>query len=243
MIRALAVLAVLAAIVAIGAAFAPASLLAQRVADASGGLVRLADARGTVWSGEATLSGRDGRWSLPVRWRLEALPLLRGEAKLELLPADAAPGLRGRLTARGGTLDARDVEASVPAAALPLPGGVAASGEVRVAADALRVGGGRDEGTLRLDWPQARIAVDGIGPLDLGTATATLAADGTRWRGPLRVRGGMLHVDGEASVDAGGADIALSIVPQPHAPRVLRQWLPPADATGAVKLRLAPRFR
>jgi hypothetical protein len=59
----------------------------------------------------------------------------------------------------------------------------------------------------------------------------------------VQARGGALVADGEAIVDSAGADISLTLVPQPDAPAALRSLLGPADAQGAVRLRATPRFR
>lgn len=236
-------LAAIFVVLAIAAALAPASLLADRVAQASRGELRLVDAQGTVWDGRARLVDAAGRWSLPLAWQLAAVPLVRGEAHFDVRAADAGPGARASIVARDGTVQARDVDVTFPAGALRLPAGVVAAGDVRLTSEAAVVGAGRNEGTLRIEWTRARLAVPGVPPLDLGTAQATLAADGERWRGPVQARGGAAVIDGDVSVDAAGADVTLAIVPQPAAPEAVRQWLGPADAQGVVRLRASPRFR
>lgn len=229
------------AVVAVAvAAFAPASLLAALVADVTRGELRLANARGTAWNGAADAVVGGGRWTLPVTWTLAPLALLNGEASIALRSPD---GGSADVVVRDGTIVARNVALAFPAQALRLPAGTAAGGELRVTADALTLAPDRHEGRLRIEWARARLALPGAGAVALGTASATLAGEGAKWRGPLEARGGALVVDGEASVDRAGADVTLAIVPQPDAPQALRAALDAADVQGVVRLNLRPRFR
>lgn len=103
-------------------AFAPAGWLAQGVASASGGRVQLADARGTVWRGDAllVLSGgsgsRDAVW-LPERlgWRLAPAWLglaatftqpgrMPGEVSLRWLPGWGTSRVQVQTTSGDGVL-------------------------------------------------------------------------------------------------------------------------------------------
>jgi hypothetical protein len=205
--------------------------------------VRLANARGTLWSGAAEIVVANGRWTLPVAWQLEAWPLLRGEARIALRPLDGAAGNTADVVVRDGAIEARDVSLAMPAAALDLPAGVSAGGELRVTSHALTLATNLHQGNVRVDWIRPRIALPGVGVVDLGAASATLAGEGARWRGPVEARGGALVVDGEAIVDGMGADLSLALVPQPGAQAALRALLGPADAQGTVRLRATPRFR
>ena len=72
--RAVAVLVALVLLAAALAALAPATLIDARVAARTRDRVRLAEASGTVWSGEGTLADAAGRWRLPVSWRLGGFP-------------------------------------------------------------------------------------------------------------------------------------------------------------------------
>lgn len=238
MMRFVAWLVGLAAVAVLAFAFAPASLIAPRIEAASHGGLRLVEPEGRAWNGSALLASRDGRARLPVAWRLAPTSLLRGEAQVQFV----APGaLRANVVARDATLEARDVDAAFPLALLSLPPGVEAGGDVRVASDLMVLRPDRHEGRARVEWQRARLSMPGVPSLDLGTVTATLAADGTRWRGPVQARGGNVLVDGEAIVDANGADLALRLTPQAGA-EFLRGLGAP-DAQGAIALRFAPRFR
>lgn len=241
--RALAWLAGLVVVAAVCAAFAPAGLVGALVAEATRGELRLANARGTAWDGAADVVTADGRWTVPATWRLEALALLRGEARIALRPSEGANGVRADVVARGGRIEARDVAIDIAAASLRMPPGVYAGGEVRITTDALAHGPERNEGSVRVAWTRARLALPAVGSFDLGTVSATLTGDGTVWRGPVQARGGVLVVDGEARIDRTGTDLRLAVVPQPDAPPLLRATLGAPDAQGVVRLDLRGRFR
>lgn len=243
MMRALAGMAALLVVVAMATVFAPASLIATRIDHATGGTVRVVQASGRLWHGQASLTGADGRWRLPVAWRLAAWPLLRGEVRLDLVPVAQWPPLRGRIAVHGDTLAARAVDVRVPMLAFKLPPGVAAAGDLHLTTDSAVARTDGHDGAVRLEWRHARLALVGGPVVDLGTATLTLAAAGKRWHGPLSARGGEVVVDGDVGVDANGADATMTIVVQPGAPEALRQRLGPADANGAVRLTFSPRFR
>jgi hypothetical protein len=241
--RALAWLAGLVVLAAVCAAFAPAALVGALVAEATRGELRLANARGTAWNGAADVVAADGRWTVPATWRLDALPLLRGEARVALRPPEGAAGARADVVARGGRIEAHDVAVDIPAASLRMPPGVLAGGEVRLRADSLVHAPERNEGSVRVEWTRARLALPAVGSFDLGTVSATLAGDGATWRGPVQARGGVLVVDGEARIDRAGSDLRLAVVPQPDAPPLLRAALGVPDAQGVVRLDLRGRFR
>jgi hypothetical protein len=243
MLRALTWIAGFVLLAAVGAAFAPASLVVDRLAQASGGAVRAATTAGTVWRGRATLTDAAGRVQLPVAWRLDPWPLLGGEVRLELEPVRPWPAIRGQVIATAHALAVRDLEATLPAGAFALPAGVRAGGELRILAPDAAWVEGAPRGTLRAEWRHARVALPGAFPLDLGTASVTLAAESARWSGPVQARGGYLTVDGKLDVDRAGVDLDLAIAPQPGAPAALRQVLGPPDASGVVRWRAAPRFR
>ena len=238
--RVLAFVAGLGVVAAIVVAFAPASLVAFYVADSTRGELRLVEARGTVWNGSGDVATAGGQWSVPVAWTLRPLPLLRGEA---LVALRSPGGGTADVVVRDGSVAIRDVALALPAQVLRLPAGTTAGGELRLTSPMATLGTQRQEGSLRVEWTRARIVLPGVGPVDLGTATATLGGDGTRWHGPVQARGGQLDVDGEASIDRTGADVSLALVPRSGAPDALRALLGPPDAQGAVRWRATPRFR
>jgi general secretion pathway protein N len=218
-------------------------MLAPQVERASGGRLRMVDPSGSVWHGSAHLVDARGRTRLPVAWRLDPVSMLRGTPHAVLERTGPGPGIGAELTWRGDAIEARALDATLPASMVAPAAGVNVGGEINATSERMSVGRTAHEGSVRLEWPRARLELPAAGALDLGTVTATLTAEQARWRGPLQARGGAIHADGEASVDANGADIDLTIVPQPGLPAGVRQALKAPDGTGTLRLRLAPRFR
>ena len=147
-------------------AFAPARWLAAVVADASGGQVQLAEARGTVWDGSARLVLTGGHGSteaaaLPgrVAWRLQ--PLWNGAvAQLRAECCTPRPlDLRARWHASGWQLLVGDGVSEWPAtllAGLGTPWNtLQLDGEVRLATRGLSV-----------EWVEGRPRVDGRAELE-----------------------------------------------------------------------------
>jgi len=142
----------LLAVGAVMAVLAPAQWLADRIRAATAEHVELADASGSIWSGQATLVLTSGdarastRTSLPdpVRWTLAFWPLLKGTIEVTLTHPSA---LSQPLTART-TLDKRT---ELGPAALRLPA-------------AMLIGLGapwntiRPSGVLLLSWDRLSIA-------------------------------------------------------------------------------------
>src|SRR6478609_12247764 len=112
--RAAFVLLVLVLLVVAFAIEAPATLLDRRIDGASGGVLRLADARGTVWAGRGTLADARGRWRLPLGWRSDPVALLAGRLAVTLVPT-APDEPRGRVTIGEQELGATDLELRLPA--------------------------------------------------------------------------------------------------------------------------------
>jgi len=172
--RAVAVLVALVLVVAAFAALAPATLIDARIGALTRDRVRLAQAHGTVWSGEGTLGDVAGRWRVPVSWRLNPAALLRGAFDVTLVPRAQAVA-RGSVVAQDGTLALSNLHVEAPAAALesawnkaPVP---QLDGELAIDAPAFRSDGLRGDGTLAVRWQRARAALVGA-TLDLGSVEA-----------------------------------------------------------------------
>src|SRR5512141_2656958 len=122
--RWLSLLAAVAAVVAVAAVrLAPAALVDVCAARMTGDRLRLERADGTVWQGRGILAA--GTAKLPIAWRLDAWPLLRGEFRLHVLPDAPSPAgsPRADLAIVGDRVAIRDAEVTLPASLL-----VAASG-------------------------------------------------------------------------------------------------------------------
>ena len=242
-------IALAAALIAVAAlaAFAPASLVDARLASATGGTVRLAEAEGTLWQGRGVLGGPDGRWRAPVAWTLDVAPLLRGVASLAFGSADA-PDLRGSATAQRDRVVIESLDATLPGAmlaALDPAANLAAGGEVKVRATTLPLGPVPGQGTIDADWSNARMRIGGL-RVDLGTVTLRLAAQGESLGGPVSSQGGDVGVDGSVTLREGRLDAQLRLTPGAAASPELRNALASlgaADAQGAVALRVGRTLR
>jgi hypothetical protein len=216
-----AIVVVFVAIVLLAAAalaLAPASLVAPSIAKLTSSHVALADVRGTVWNGQATLVGDDGA-RIPLAWTTERLPLARGEVRVHLVAPDAAHGPRGDIEWNSGRVAARNVSFTLPAAwiangvAKSLPVGVA--GDVGIAIDALDWSSAAARGDVRIGWRNARIEAPGALSLELGNVTAHLAGDGNQLAGPIANDGGELAVTGNiAARPDGGGEANLLLTPR-----------------------------
>src|SRR4029077_3236263 len=113
----------------------PATLVNPLLENASRGNLSLAEAEGTVWNGRGTLDVRTAA-RIPLAWRLDPLPLVKGEAHVTLVPP-TPPGSapRADVVARSGAIAVHAVDATLPAellTALSARAGVKLSGVVRV---------------------------------------------------------------------------------------------------------------
>lgn len=221
--RAAFVLLVLALLVAAFAVEAPATLLDRRIEQATGGVVRLADARGTVWSGRGTLADARGRWRIPLGWRSDPVALLTGRLAVTLVPASADEP-RGVVTVGEQELGASDLAVRLPAgvfesvwAGNPAP---RFDGRLVVTTPSWRRIGTRIDGALDARWENARVSLGGLS-LALGTVDAAARpADSGATRVALRNRGGDVAIDGEAIVQDDGVrlDARLASAPGLAAP-------------------------
>jgi hypothetical protein len=227
-------------------AFAPAALVDARLAAATRGQVRLAGAEGTLWHGRGTAVIGDDTARVPVAWRLEPWPLLRGEARIALEPAaDEVGAPRGSVTLGWGRTQVDALAWSLPAGAFaavaPMPG-LAAGGVIDVRVEGLAYADRIERGSVRIEWRNARLAMAGQPALALGTVAAALSARDGGLSGPLTARDGSIRIDGDATLAPGSARLGARLVPTPSAGAAERAALaklgtPAAD--GSVSLSLA----
>jgi general secretion pathway protein N len=219
--RPVAILAAVVGVAAIAAAWlAPATLVDSRLARLTGGGVRLEEAEGTVWRARGVLVAGTAR--MPVAWRLEAWPLLRGELHVHLLP-DATPvsgAPRADIAIAADRVELRNVDATFPAAllgAFGTPGNSwAAGGDLHLSATALNWAPPSSDGEADLEWRRATLgAVGGPGSLDVGDVSLVLRAEGDRLFGPISNAGGELAVRGEITYrPTEGTDVSLLLTPR-----------------------------
>ena len=217
--RAAVLFAMLAFAVAIAAAWlAPAALLDTRIAGATGGTVRLAETAGTVWNGRGSLVAMATR--VPIAWRIDCWPLLRGVLRVRLMPGTGATTPRATIEADFDTLAFHDVDVTLPVqvfGATLAPYGVeSVAGEIRLVADAIEWTPGAGRGEARVLWHAARVAFAGSAtPLDLGDVRTLLTANGNALSGPVTNEGGDLALRGEWALRAhDSVQLALHVAPR-----------------------------
>ena len=128
-LRALVLLAAVALAVAIaGAWLAPAALLDPRIARATGGVLRLADASGTLRQGRGSVVA--GATRIPVAWRVDFWPLLRGVVRVRLVSGTGAATPRATIALATDSIALRDVDVTLPAEVIAATLGHAATGSV-----------------------------------------------------------------------------------------------------------------
>lgn len=237
-------LVLLAVFVAAVACFAPATLVDRELAARTGGQLRLADASGTMWRGRGALVPSNGRWSIPVAWKLDPLALVA-----RVVDAELTDGASGRLRITTDSATFMNVRAAAPARVLgTFPGGerTRIGGELGLRADQLTLAADRGGGSVALEWRNARVGVPGFPTVDLGTVTGTLAARGIALAGPVTSRDGEVAVTGDLSLQPQRIDATLRLQPSAGADRELRDALArvgPADASGAVVVRVQRDLR
>ena len=200
----------------------PASVVASRAAQATGGQVRVANATGTVWHGSARvdIATRVATITLDeVRWNFLPSRLLGGRA------AYAVDARMGGFTAQAEAArsplqwQVRDLRANGDASALaaffPLGAAWQPVGAIAIEAPHLAWDGERTSGEATAEWRDAALALSQVRPLgswraraqDEGSAMKiTLATT----KGPLRLsgsgtlaKGGRLAFSGEARAEPG----------------------------------------
>jgi hypothetical protein len=213
------IVAAVAGVAAIVAAWlAPAALVDSRLAQITGGRVRLADTEGTVWRARGDLVA--GRARMPIAWRLEAWPLLRGELHIHLVPdtSTVSDSPRAGIAIADGRVSLRDVDASFPATLFAAAAGTSwvLGGNLRVKATAINWTPPSSNGEAKIQWRQARLAaVQSTASLDLGDVSLPLKADGDRLFGPVSNDGGDLSVRGDLAFRAAqGVEVSLLLTPR-----------------------------
>lgn len=199
----------LAAYLAALAVLAPATLIDVRLQGMGEGTLRLAEARGSLWSGDGWIEVRDahGRAGIARRlsWRVLPVSLLRGHlvAEVELEQA----GQRFPVSLSLSRVELGGVHLRLPAAALslgmPRLGPLRLTGEVRVDIARLTLERGSVRGEATLQWHAAGSALTPVAPL--GDYEVRFKADGSAVHGALRTLQGPLQLEGTGSWSSGAA--------------------------------------
>jgi len=178
-------------------AMLPASIVARWIA--MPGVLELADARGTLWSGSARAVATSAQLD-NLRWRFEPLRLAAGRLAFTVDAYGTGLEGHGRIDRGFGALEVRDLHVRGDAAALAAFAPLAASwqpdGRLTLDAPAIAWDGREARGTARLEWHDAAIALSSVRPL--GSYRAEARADG----GPVKIA--VTTLDGALRVTGSG---------------------------------------
>lgn len=209
-------------------AMAPATLLDARLAQASDGRVRLAEARGTLWVGSGRLEVRDadGRsaYSSALAWRFRPASFLRTRLVYDV--ALGRPAVRFRLAASPSRVELAGIDVQFPAGVLgltvPKLGVLDLSGDLRLKARDLIVGPGYLQGDATLQWLDAGSSLSPVSPL--GRYELRVDGKGASGQALLRTLQGPLSLDGKAEWRPG---LAPRLAATAHVPPRYRDKLSP----------------
>jgi general secretion pathway protein N len=203
------------------AAFAPATLLDRRLAYATAGKLRLADAEGTVWQGRGLVVDGGGRFAIPVAWRTSRSQLLRGTLAVELQPVGGTTTPTGLVQLGNDRLSLQSLAVEAPARALastlPARGMPVLGGTVTISAPSFASGNGAATGTLAARWRGARLVVGDV-VADVGTVELALAPQGSGLGGRLSSSGGDLRVEGTVTIAGRNLGVDATVTPQATVP-------------------------
>lgn len=201
----------------------PATLLDAGLLRASNGRMRLADTRGTLWSGAGQFEIRnaDGQmeFSNSLAWRLRSGTLLRA-----LLAYEIAPGPGSRpfpVMIHWSRIELADVDVSVPATVLglvfPRLAPFQLTGNMQLRIPRLVIRSGMLQGSATLEWRTAGSALAPISPL--GNYAIRLEGAGSEIRATLDTLQGPLQLSGHGTWTSGHAPAFLAtahVLPQFH---------------------------
>ncbi len=217
-------------------AMAPAALIDGRLAAATDGRLRVADATGTVWRGTGALTDAGNTWQLPLAWSVAPAALARGVLNVTLAPLRDAAQPRGAIGISTTGIALTDFHATVPAQALarwlPLRDAPALGGDIAVDASALTWSGSSGQGTLNAHWLRARLAT-ASGMADLGTVDVVVTPQDARLQARVTNAGGDVRVDGTVNFTSSSNDGDITITPAPGAPPALVRALASMGRPGA----------
>lgn len=203
-------------------ALAPATLIDARLQRTGEGTLRLAEARGSLWSGRGWIEVRDahGRAGIARRLAWRALPgaLLRGRLAAEVELDQAARPFQ--VTISLSRLEFGAVQARLPAAALglgmPRLAPLRLTGDVLVDIPHLALERGRMQGAATLQWRAAGSALSPVAPL--GDYEVRFTADGPALHAVLSTLEGPLRLEGKGTWSASAPPdfLATARVPEEH---------------------------
>lgn len=188
-------------------ATAPATLLDARLHGASDGRLRLAEARGTLWSGHGQLELRDprGRAGLAKRvtWRLLPAALVRARLAYEI---ELDPLSRPfPVTLSWSRIELADADIGLPAAALgqvvPKLATLGLTGDMNLHIPNISIRRNATRGNATVQWRNAGSALSPVAPL--GDYELRIRGDGPTVRTTLHTLQGPLQLDGQGAWTTG----------------------------------------
>ena len=201
---------------------APATLVDAGLERASEGRLRLADARGTLWSGSGQIEIRDkgGRTGIAksVAWRVVPASLLRGHLVCEVGLDQSAK--RFPLTLSLSRIELTNADINLPATVLglgvPKLAPLGLTGDVLIRVARLSIARDATQGTATLQWRGAGSTLTPVSPL--GDYEVRFDGEGTSVHAYLRTIEGLLQLDGKGSWTQGNnpAFLVMARVPPEH---------------------------
>ncbi len=202
---------------------APATLLDNRVDLLSGGRIRVANAKGTVWrgSGELTLlpMSADER-RLPISWRVKALPILWGDIA-GTLNGDDLTGTPASFSFSRSRTTLQNFVVALPASALlrvaNIPSMLTASGDLEFNVESVSMTEQAIDGHIVARWQGADLAAPPLGRVALGDVRLDLAGQGGPFQGKLSNVGGEVDLSGTITfVSDGRPRLDMVVQPRPN---------------------------
>jgi general secretion pathway protein N len=203
-------------------ATAPATLIDAGLQSASHGRLRLAEAKGTLWSGSGQIEFRDsgGRTGVAksLAWRFLPESLLRGRLVCEVGLDQSAK--RFPVTISLSRIEIADAEINLPAAVLglsvPKLAPLGLTGDVLLHVASLTIERKEMQGNATLQWRDAGSVLTPISPL--GDYELRLDGEGATVHAYLRTIQGPLRLEGKGSWATGNHPVFLATarVPAQH---------------------------
>lgn len=186
----------------------PATLIDAGIAQASRGIVRLADAQGSLWSGSGQLEIREKGRNIynghSLEWRIRPWFLLRAQLAFDIRLDQS--GRPAPLTISFTRAELTGADLSLPAAVVgliePKLAPFRLGGELSLHVTRLTIGRNRVEGNAVLHWRDAASALTTVSPL--GNYALDITGSGSTIHGVMRTLQGPLQMDGQGSLTTSG---------------------------------------
>jgi general secretion pathway protein N len=226
---------------------APATLVDGALRRASGGALRMAEARGSIWSGSGQLElldpQRGNGIAKALSWRVLPGSLWRGHAVYDVLLADsAAPA---RVTLSPSRIEIASVRVELPASAIgiavPRLAPARLTGELSISAARVALERRDMRGSATVRWRNAGAALTPVSPL--GEYEMRIESDEQGVRATLATLSGPLELKGQGSWrgQTRPAFSGTAHVPAPYAEQIAPLLRLVAAESGDGTFQLVPR--